>query len=269
MDEVSPIPPDAATAWGVLGRHGMRLYDRPTFTGWASDHAFALLTGEPNLDSNICSLHGAATADDARTLLEVIDRVGVPAVIPVSASVADSATEPLREAGFTPLEREVAMWRPAEPIPARPHPFDVRAVHSAADVAAASRVVTAAHGTAPGLVERSFNIEALRDGDVRSYIAWDGDEAAATGWVVTGEGWASVHEMMTAPAHRRRGAGRAVLEQSMADVAAVAPAGTLLWASPLGRPLYASVGFVVFDEITPWVRGGTAAELAAIGASLV
>jgi hypothetical protein len=260
--------PDGATGWRVLGRHGVRLFDREGFAGWSSPNAFALLTGEPNMDYNICSLHGAATVDETRELLARIDAAGVPAVIPVSASVPTGVFEVMEEAGFVRLDPEVAMWRAAGPAGVRPGPFDVRPVRTPADIAVVSSVVTAAHGTASGVVERAFNLDALHAGDVRCYLAWDGDDAAATCWIVTGDGFASVHEMMTVPSHRRRGAGRAVLAHALTDVAPDAPAGTLLWASALGRPLYASVGFEVFDIVTPWVRGATDDELAAIGATV-
>jgi hypothetical protein len=36
----------------------------------------------------------------------------------------------------------------------------------------------------------------------------------------------------------------------------------------MGRPLYASLGLVVFDDVVPWVRGGTEEELALIGAAI-
>ena len=36
----------------------------------------------------------------------------------------------------------------------------------------------------------------------------------------------------------------------------------------MGRPLYASLGFVVFDDVVPLVRGGTEEELALIGAAI-
>ncbi len=36
----------------------------------------------------------------------------------------------------------------------------------------------------------------------------------------------------------------------------------------MGRPMYESLGFVVFDDVVPWSRGGTEEELALIGASI-
>jgi GNAT superfamily N-acetyltransferase len=113
-----------------------------------------------------------------------------------------------------------------------------------------------------------FNLDAVAAGTVICWVAWDGDEAAATGWVTTGEGFLGVWEMTTSPRHRRRGAARAVLTTALAAHASEAEAGSILWASPMGRPLYESLGFVTFDDVVPWVRGGTEEELAMIGASI-
>lgn len=202
----------AGRMWSVYGRHGMALYGSPTFTGWAGDRAFALLTGEANLDLNICNLQPGAGAADTRELLAVVDRVGAPTVIPVSTRALGESGAVLRDAGFRPLEPEVAMWRAPGPVEPRPIPFDVRPAASMADIAAVSRVIAEAHGTAPDLVERVFNLDAWRAGEVRCYVAWDGGGAASAGWFTTGEGYVGVWEMMTSPRHRRRGAGRAVLQ---------------------------------------------------------
>lgn len=117
---------DAKHKWSVYGRHGLVLYGAPGFTGWSNDRAFALLTGEPNLDLNICSLLPGATAADAQALLAVIDRVGAPTVVPTSTRAQSEAVDVLLEAGFQALEPEVAMWRPPEPPVGAPGPFDVR-----------------------------------------------------------------------------------------------------------------------------------------------
>lgn len=257
---------DANRLWGIYGRHGMRLYGTDTFTGWANDRAFALLTGEPSLDLNICCLQPGATAGDAAALLEVIDSVGAPTVVPVSTRALGAAGERLRTAGFQPLGPEVAMWRPPGLPVEVAGPFEVRLAVTADELVAADRVVAEAHGTVPGMLQRVFNLDAWRTGEVECWMAWDAEEAASTGWITRGEGFLGVWEMMTSPRYRRRGAARAILQHAMRVRAGGGPEGTLLWASPMGRPLYESLGFVVFDEIVPWVRGGTNEELAAIGA---
>ena len=259
---------DAVRWWDIYGRHGLALYGTPAFTFWQAPRTFALLTGEPNLDLNVCNLAPGATAGDAAALLAVIDGAGAPpTVVPVSTRALPEAADALREAGFVAIGPEVAMWRP--PMAVEPEPGRSRCGGAgAADLAEVSQVIAEAHGTAPDLVERVFDLEGLAAGRISCWVAWDGDEAAAAGWITSGEGFLGVWEMMTSPRHRRRGAARAVLTTALAAHAADGEQGTLLWASPMGRPLYESLGFVTFDDVVPWIRGGTEEELAMIGASI-
>ena len=56
-----------------------------------------------------------------------------------------------------------------------------------------------------------------------------------------------VWAMMTPARHRRRGGGRAVLTAALAASWRDDTAGAFLWSSPLGRPLYESVGFEAIE----------------------
>ncbi len=255
--------------WTILGRHGARLYaGAPAFVGWSSERAFANLTGEPYLDLNIACLHGQATADDAGALLEVVDAAAAPAVIPVSPTVDPGVAGRLAAAGFVALPTEATMWRPPGPIEPRPGTFDVRRVDDESDRAAAGRVIAEAHGVAFDVIDRVIDVDAWHAGVVGCWIAWDGDEPTAAVWLTTGDRTVGVWEVMTSPRHRRRGAARAVLTTALDAFSSSAPDGAALWATPMGRPLYATLGFEVVEEVTPWVRGGTAEELAMIGATL-
>ena len=260
-----------AQFWATLGRHGARLYGGGSgFVGWASDRSFANLTGEPNLDLNIACLYGEATEADAESLLAIIDRVNAPTVVPVSPTVAPTVGRCLKAAGFVAVEAtEAAMWRPPVPVQVKgASSFTVRRAESATDLAAAGRVLADAHGTAPDVIERVFGLDELQAGTISCWIAWDGDEPASTAWLTVGDGFVGVWEMMTSPRYRRRGAARAALTTGLAALAAETPEGAFLWASPDGRPLYVGLGFEVVEETTAWVRGGTAEELALIGAVL-
>ena len=68
-------------------------------------------------------------------------------------------------------------------------------------------------------------------------------------------------------AHRRRGAGRAVLTAALDDVWNGTTRGATLWSTPAGRPLYESVGFAAVAEGISWVPAGYEAEVAALGHS--
>jgi GNAT superfamily N-acetyltransferase len=261
---------DTEQLWQAFAAQGGTLYSgSPRFVGRVEPHWFAILTGEPNLDLNICGLHGSADPADAEALLGIIDGVGAPTVVPVSVAVATATTDVLRAAGFEPLGSEAAMWRPPSPIAAAPRPFTVRRATLDADLLDADRILAEAHGTSPGTVDRVFNLDAWRAGGLGCWVAREGSDPVSSVWLTWEAGLVGVWEMMTSPRHRRRGAGRAVLTAALAETAGLGPGGTLLWASPMGRPLYEALAFEVFDEVVPWVRGGTADELALIGAAVV
>jgi GNAT superfamily N-acetyltransferase len=259
---------DSTTFWQAFAAHSARLYGgTPGFVGWRTERAFANLTGEPNLDLNLCGLHSGATAADAEGLVAVVDAAGCPAVVPVSPTVDGTARDLLAAAGFAPLEEEQVMWRPGRTMQPAPGPFSVRKAAEASDLAAASQVIAEAHGTAVDLVERVFGLAEWRAGTIECWLAWDGDDAASVGWLTFGDGLVGVWEMMTSPRHRRRGAARAALSAGLAASRARAPGGAFLWASPMGGPLYEALGFQTVEPVVPYVRGGTPEELALIGAS--
>lgn len=261
---------DSSDLWGIYGRHGMQLYGgSDTFVGWASRRAFALLTGEPILDLNLCSLQAGATEAEADELIEVIDSVGERAVVAVSVAALAEADDRLRGAGFEPLGREVAMWHPQGAITVQPGPFAVRRAVDRHDLTASIRLIAEGRNIDPAVSQRVFNLEAWRAGSIGCWVAWDGRDAAATMWLTALEGYVGVWEMVTSLRHRRRGAARAALTTGVGDFAREGSLGTILWSTPSGRPLYASLGFEVFDTLTPWVRGGSEDELALIGASVL
>jgi len=74
--------------------------------------------------------------------------------------------------------------------------------------------------------------------------------------------------MMTPPRHRRRGAARAVLTRALAEAAAEGgPVDQIVfWSTPLGRPLYESLGFEVADVLQVWTLGASPEDMAAVGA---
>ncbi len=217
---------DTERLWQAFARQGATLYSGPPrFVGRVEPRWFAILTGEPNLDLNICGLHGSADATDADALLGVVDGVGAPTVIPVSLGVAPATTDVLRAVGFEPLAPEAAMWRPALPLEVAPSPFIVHRAAADDDLADADRILAEAHGTSPGTVDRVFNLDGWRSGRLGCWVAREGTDPVSSVWLTWEGGLVGVWEMMTSPRHRRRGAGRAVLTAALADTAGLGASG--------------------------------------------
>ena len=98
--------------------------------------------------------------------------------------------------------------------------------------------------------------------------ALEGDTPVGGVYVTTIDGTLGVFEMMTVPAHRRRGVGRALLAAAL-DAAAARSEQPIreacFWATPDGRPLYAAMGFVAVDVLDVWTLWASEEDLVAVG----
>jgi ribosomal protein S18 acetylase RimI-like enzyme len=90
---------------------------------------------------------------------------------------------------------------------------------------------------------------ALHNGSAwRCYLATvDGQPASTAGVMMTG-GVAGIYWVGTPPAHRRLGLGTAVTAAALRDAYAEGYRIACLTASPLGRPIYAKLGFKEYAE---------------------
>ena len=136
-------------------------------------------------------------------------------------------------------------------------------VIEADDLVGLEVILEAAIMMSPEIARRQFALEWLVGDGLGSWVAWDGDQpvsAVTLSWDAQG---CAVWETMTMPAHRRRGAGRTALIAALNDVLRPSMTGSVLVTTPLGRPLYESLGFIALDESITWTRGASAVTLPA------
>ena len=256
---------DALALWTTYAEHVARLFRAaPHLTRSRGDAWFAVLTREDHADVNQCVLAPGATAADAEHVVSLIADADVPAVVSVSSGADAVVTEPLVRAE---LRRE-ALPEPLMWCTSRPGggggAFAVARVRSPSELRRAIAVCAAGHSIDEGLLARLLHREVGDGEDVSTWAAYDGDEPISVVWLTRGER-IGVWEMMTPPAHRRRGAARAVLGAALAEAWLPSTEGAFLWASPLGRPLYESSGFRAVDEPSVWVTKGAEAASLAVG----
>jgi hypothetical protein len=254
---------DAAGLWSSFARHQQLVYPggRSRYVR-GGPHWWAVVTGEQHPDLNLCGLTSEATAGDARDMTETIAGLGVSSAAAVSSALGDDVAAVLAAMGYVRAPKpETLMWCDAPPPPS-PAAFRIAPAVTPEEVAVATAVAAEGHGIEElgQVIER----HPRPDGPVSAWLAWDGDEAVSVVWL-TIDREIGVFAMMTPVRHRRRGAGRAVLTAALAATWGEGTTGALLWSSPLGRPLYESVGFRVVEECAIWVLGGTEELLAAIG----
>ncbi len=264
--------PDPASLWRRYADHAALLFGGgPNPILHLDERWFFAGSGTQHVDMNQGALFGDATAVDAAHLVEQVLAAEVPCLLGCSEGVRERVGPALASAGFMPLPNQEALfWRAGPPAAAGPTPFDVRRVRTDTDVAGMLAIIEEAHGYDPMMIDRLYGGRVRVDDGLSAWIAWDGPEPVSFAIVVEVGASLSLWEVQTPVRHRRRGAGRAVVAGALAGAAQAARRSieeTLFWASPAGRPLYDSMGFVIADEVDAWALGASPEDLAAVGAA--
>ena len=255
---------DARAVWSAYCAAGPSFYaSGPTGRTPAGDGWHAFLSGESHSELNVCTLLPGAGATAARELVTAIDEADVPATVFVSEHAAPAAGEVLAAAGFaTAVVVEPLMRSAAPPAPVETT-LGIEPMRSD-ELAHALSLVAGAHHVDHAMVERTLTA-AARDETTHVWLAWDGTEPVSVVWLCCRGRHLGVREMMTPKRHQRRGAGRALLTTALAAEWTPATEFACLVATPAGRRLYESIGFVVVDRVTTRFRGVDPGVLEAIG----
>ena len=259
---------DVERAWTTFAEHAARLYRvgpeaacRPA-TRW-----LAVVSGGSHPDLNPAVLLPGATAADATALLAALADAGVPGLISLSDLAQPGAAEALRDRGYVAAPLPEALMRCTARPDRRRARFASPVCGTGAELDVAIAVAAEVHVVDTASAQRTLGRDVRDVEDVGTWIAWDGNEPASVVWLTTAGDEVGVWSMMTPVAHRRRGAGRAVLTAALDDVWHGMTRAATLWSTPAGRPLYESVGFTAVAEGISWVPAGFEAEVAALGHS--
>ena len=260
---------DAPGLWRTYALHAEAMLSAgPTPDVTRSDVSFLILSGAPHVDLNQAAIFGDGDRRAARAIVEAVHAADVPCLLGVSSTVRDDVSTTLVAGGFEATPQREALFFADEPPQRGPTAFQVRRIRSDDDRAGALRVLIEAHDYAADLVAAMWGPALLDRPDVGGWVAWDGDEPVSCVYVTRVGRTLGFFDMMTPPRHRRRGAGRAVLSNALAEAWSWDGADAdhvECWATPAGRPLYESMGFTVADEIDVWTYGATPEDLAAVG----
>lgn len=71
----------------------------------------------------------------------------------------------------------------------------------------------------------------------------DGHQVAKGSWIMTPDHLAYIDDIETMVAYRRRGFAETLMQRMLSDAAAAGAVGSVLSASPLGKPLYQKLGY--------------------------
>jgi GNAT superfamily N-acetyltransferase len=136
-----------------------------------------------------------------------------------------------------------------EPLPARtpapPGGFRVERAETLEELDRLERTASKAYDVPYGGADPRW----LRQPGVSLYVGYSHDEPVAHGALIVAHGVAGVAYIGTVPEHRRRGFAEAVVWRIVADGKAQGCDAAYLWATPLGRTVYAKMGF---DEVVDY-----------------
>lgn len=212
------------------------------------------LTGEPSPDFNRLTLGAGPQAEDF--LISSVARArarGLPLVAVMSPQAEDALAPVAARLGLTVAGTSPLMvLRPGTNVtPSRP--VKITRALGPELVAIAGDLAAAAFDEPRDILARCIDVCVTETAGVETWIAWDGDVPISAVTVTPTGNTAGISLMATPPEHQRKGWGRALLTQVMADYRSRGVARFHLGATEAGLRLYESVGFVTVAELSAWL----------------
>lgn len=212
------------------------------------------LTDEPLADFNRLTLGADPEAEGflIRSVARAQER-GRPLAVTMTPRAAQTLAPVAARLGLAAVGTAPLMvLRPDVPVrPTRPTNV-VRALGPEL-VGIAGDLIAAAFDEPRDVIARCIDVCVTPTAGVETYVAW-GDEGPMCTVSVTPTGdTAGITLMATPPEHQRKGMGRAVLSQVIADYRRRGVARFHLGATEAGRPLYTSLGFELVADLSVWV----------------
>ena len=212
------------------------------------------LTGEPMADFNMLILGDDPDAEGflTRSVARVKAR-GLPLQAMMSPRAAETLAPVATALGLAAVGKAPLMLLRAEtPVqPSRP----VKAVRALGPevVSIAGDLIAAAFEAPRDVIARCIDVGLTETSGVETYVAWGDDGAMSTVTLTPTGNTAGISLMATPPKHQRKGLGRALLTQVIADYRRRGVARFHLGATEAGRPLYASLGVEPIADLSAWV----------------
>lgn len=212
------------------------------------------LTDEPLADFNRLTL--GAGPDTEGFLVRSVARAkqrGRPLSAVMSPRVSEALAPVATRLGLTAVGAAPLMvLRPEVPVqPGRPTRI-VRALGPEL-AGVAGDLIAAAFDEPRDVIARLIDVGMTGTSGVETYIAW-GDEGPMCAVSVTPTGdTGGISLMATPPEHQRKGMGRALLSQVIADYRRRGMTRFHLGATEAGRPLYDSLGFELVADLPVWI----------------
>jgi len=229
------------------------------------------LTNEPLADFNRLTLGPDPDAEGflVRSVARAKER-GLPLTAIMSPHVAQSLAPVATRLGFTAAGAAPLMVLRPDVLVQPSRPTNIVRALGPELVGIAGDLIAAAFDTPRDVIARFIDVGITETAGVETYIAW-GDEGPMCTVSVTPTGnTGGISLMATPPEHQRKGMGRALLTQVIADYRRRGVERFHLGATEAGRQLYASLGFELVADLSVWIleRPVSAQDQRALGEAI-
>jgi ribosomal protein S18 acetylase RimI-like enzyme len=248
---------DTVTLWRSIG-DALDLFFRasPNHQICRLPGAVLALSGEPVADLNYMAV--GAGPDPAARLREyaaLVHARQLPVLVMLSAPVAAALVPVAQELGLTHAGSVPLMTHDGQGMGRPDRQVSVTQVESVADLRTATSVMARAFSLPEDAVQRAWGPALLDAPGVAIFLAYREDLPVSAVATVRHGTVVGIWCMATIPEHQRRGTGRSLLAQVMAQHQAAGARLFYLVATEAGYPLYERLGFRTVESITIWVVG--------------
>ena len=212
------------------------------------------LTDEPLADFNRLTLAADPGAEDflIRSVARAKER-GRPLCAIMSPQLAQSLAPVATRLGLTAVGTSPLMVLRPDVAIAPSRPVRIARALGPELVGIAGDLIAAAFDTPRHLIADYIDACMTETSGVETWIAWGDDGPMCTVSITPTGDTGGVTLMATPPQHQRKGLGRALLSQVIADYRRRGVTRFHLGATEAGRPLYDSLGFELVADLPVWI----------------
>ncbi|GEM_PF-3170681 len=215
-------------------------------------HGAIVLSGFPTADLNYVVLTSDAQAAELQEALEAASVAEVNAIL-IIEETAEQICRLAEEAGAAKVGQMPLMRRAAAPVSLASGP--VARLARPEDIDSANRAMADAFSLELAEVEACVPAAHYAGESVDLWIVEEDREVAGCGAFIREGDRVGIYAMATAPDHRRKGVGTAVLAHAMAHYQDAGVSCFTLGATEQGFPLYEKAGFAVSSQPFVFVIG--------------
>lgn len=171
---------------------------------------------------------------------------GQPFLVRYCVPVEPATFESAMALGLARIEEQPGMMLPNSLPAPKPDPgIEIVTVGTEADLQSHADVCAKSFGAPTEAVRRLFGPGMLSLSDTEFYVCYVDGEPVASSALFASHGVAGIYNVATIPSHRRMGLGAAMTWHAVRNGRRMACRFSCLQASPMGKPVYARMGFEV------------------------